>query len=56
MTTYIRRIDTLYAACSPELGLVSYGVCRDEAINNLQEAAQGMEQAVKEGQGERHGK
>jgi hypothetical protein len=33
--TLTLKIDTLYAACSPELGLVSYGRCEDEAINNL---------------------
>ena len=31
----IRKIASLYAACSPELGVVSYGTCQDEALNNL---------------------
>ncbi len=31
------QIDSLYAACLPESGLVSYGNCRDEALNNLAE-------------------
>jgi hypothetical protein len=39
MSTYTLKIETLYLACSPELGLVSYGVCREEALNNLQAAA-----------------
>jgi len=29
------KTESLYAACSPEWGVVSYGGCRDEAINNL---------------------
>jgi hypothetical protein len=29
------KIGSLYAACSPEWGVLSYGACRDEAINNL---------------------
>ena len=29
------KVGTLYAACSPELGVVSFGQCRDEALNNL---------------------
>jgi hypothetical protein len=29
------KADTLYIACSPELGAVSYGGCQDEALNNL---------------------
>ena len=37
MTTLAFKIDTLYIACSPELGVISYGGCRDEAINNLAE-------------------
>jgi hypothetical protein len=35
MTTVTLKTESLYCACSPELGLVSYGQCRDEAINNL---------------------
>lgn len=34
-TTLTFKLDTLYAAFSPEIGLVSYGRCEDEAINNL---------------------
>ena len=37
MTTFTLKMDTLYAACSPELGVVSYGHCQDEALNNLSE-------------------
>jgi hypothetical protein len=37
MTTFTLKMDTLYAACSPELGVVSYGHCQDEALNNLRE-------------------
>lgn len=31
------KTESLYCACSPELGVVSYGGCRDEALNNLQD-------------------
>jgi hypothetical protein len=37
MSTFTLKIATLYAACSPELGVVSYGTCQDEALNNLTE-------------------
>jgi hypothetical protein len=35
MVAFTFEIETLYAACSPELGVVSYGHCQDEALNNL---------------------
>lgn len=35
MSTLTLKIATLYAAYSPELGVVSYGRCQDEALNNL---------------------
>jgi len=31
------KTESLYCACSPELDIVSYGACRDEALNNLQD-------------------
>jgi hypothetical protein len=31
------KTGSLYCACSPELDIVSYGACRDEALNNLQD-------------------
>ena len=31
------KTESLYCACSPELEIVSYGGCRDEALNNLQD-------------------
>lgn len=37
MTTFTLKLETLYAAWSPELGVVSYGHCQDEALNNLSE-------------------
>jgi len=48
MNTYTLKIDTLYLDCSPELDLVSYGACQDEALNNLQEDASRREQARRE--------
>ena len=46
MSTLTLKIATLYAACSPELGVVSYGQCQDEALNNLADEIrqQGLEQ------------
>ena len=35
MTTITLKLDTLYAACSPDFGVISYGRCQDEALNNL---------------------
>jgi len=31
------KTATFYTACAPELGLISYGGCQDEAVNNLGE-------------------
>jgi len=42
MTTLTLKLDTLYVACWPELGLLSYGHCRDEALNNLADDLQGF--------------
>ncbi len=35
MTAFAFKAETLYIACSPELGLFSFGHCQDEALNNL---------------------
>jgi hypothetical protein len=35
MTAFAFKSDTLYIACSPELGVFSFGHCQDEALNNL---------------------
>jgi hypothetical protein len=32
-----RKTETFYTAIAPALALVSYGQCREEAQNNLQE-------------------
>ena len=29
------KAESLYCACCPEWGVISYGNCRDEALNNL---------------------
>jgi hypothetical protein len=34
---HIRKTETFYTAIAPALALVSYGQCREEAENNLQE-------------------
>jgi hypothetical protein len=35
MTAFALKLDTLYAACLPGVGLVCHGQCEDEALNNL---------------------
>ena len=42
------KIENFYAACSPELDLISYGQCRDEAVNALQDEMRQREQAERE--------
>lgn len=37
MTTFILKVETLYAAYAPEFEVSAYGTCRDEALNNLVE-------------------
>ncbi len=37
MTALTLKLDTLYAACLPGMGVVCYGDCEDEALNNLTE-------------------
>ena len=44
-TTFTLKLETLYAACSPELGVVSYGQCQDEALNNLSDELRQRHQA-----------
>ena len=34
---HIRKTETFYTAMAPALALVSYGQCREEAENSLQE-------------------
>jgi hypothetical protein len=57
MSTLTLKIESLYAAFSPELGVVSYGRCEDEALNNLtdqltvQTAKQANAQDQAEGEG-----
>jgi hypothetical protein len=31
------KTQGIYFACSPECGVISYGTCWDEAVNNLQD-------------------
>lgn len=49
--TLTLKIDTLYAACSPELGLISYGRCEDEAINNLTDEVRAHESVAERSTG-----
>jgi hypothetical protein len=39
------KLDTLYAACSPGVGVVCYGQCEDEALNNLMDEIRGSQNA-----------
>jgi len=45
------KVSTVYVAFSPELGLVSYGGCRDEALNNLQDALRERKRPTDQGTG-----
>ena len=44
MTVLALKLES-YSACSPELGLVAFGQCRDEAVNALREEVQELEKA-----------
>jgi hypothetical protein len=44
------KTESLYCACSPEWGVVSYGNCRDEALNNLTDEVRLCEQEVAAGE------
>ena len=46
---FTTRAESLYFACSPELGVVSYGGCRDEALNNLADEVRMLEVDAGEG-------
>lgn len=39
------KAETLYCAYSPELGVISYGQCQDEALNNLHDDCRAREQS-----------
>ena len=45
------KTETFYTACSPELAVITYGECRDEAVNNLRDEVRIRDQATGE---ERH--
>ena len=44
------KAESLYCACSPEWGVISYGACRDEALNNLADEVRLCEQETTEGE------
>jgi hypothetical protein len=54
MTTLAFKNDTLYIACSPELGVVSYGQCQDEALTNLTEEIHSLQSAIEVTSSERN--
>jgi hypothetical protein len=35
VTTFTRKITTLYVAYAPDFNVAAYGGCQDEALNNL---------------------
>ena len=37
MSILVLKTETLYCAYTPEWGLFTFGACRDEALNNLQD-------------------
>jgi hypothetical protein len=41
------KTGTLYAACSPEWGVVCYGGCQEEALNSLADEIQQRQGAEK---------
>lgn len=49
---FIAKTEGFYTACSPELAVICYGKCRDEAVNNLREEVRIREHAEGE---EKHG-
>jgi len=40
------KTGSFYMACVPDLAVISYGDCLDEAVNNLREKVQGADEAV----------
>jgi hypothetical protein len=49
LSTITTKTESLYFACCPQWGVVSYGGCQDEALNNLADEVRQYEQAVEEG-------
>jgi hypothetical protein len=34
---FTAKTESFYTACSPEMAVITYGECRDEAVNNLRD-------------------
>jgi hypothetical protein len=47
MNTFTHKISSLYVAYAPEFDVSAYGVCRDDALNNLADEIRNR-QATKE--------
>ena len=45
---FTAKTESFYTACSPELAVISYGECRDEAVNNLRDEVRIRDQATRE--------
>ena len=48
---FTAKTESFYTACSPELAVITYGECRDEAVNNLRDELRIRDQITRE---ERH--
>ena len=46
---FTAKTESFYTACSPELAVITYGECRDEAVNNLRDEVRVRDQAAGEG-------
>ena len=44
ISIFTTKTESLYCACSPEWGVISYGGCQDEALNNLTDEVRLREQ------------
>ena len=42
------KTESFYTACSPELAVITYGECRDEAVNNLRDEVRIRDQMAEE--------
>ena len=43
------KTESFYTACSPEMAVITYGGCRDEAVNNLRDEVRIRDKAAGEG-------
>ena len=46
---FTAKTESFYTACSPELAVITYGECRDEAVNNLRDEVRIRDEMAQEG-------